>query len=308
MIKKLLVWWPDGPLSAAALVLVGMVLALAPDLFLFMIARAFLWQWALLFLLIACWNIPGRRWWSVGASVIAAILVFHPTWITEAPTERSSTNVLVVAQMNVLQTNDEHAAVVAAALSTGADLISFQEVDTVWARVLVEGLGRAYPYRVIRSASDLYGIAAFSKLPFEHAMVLDLLGHPMLDLTIVPSGGSLRCLFVHASSPGTLNSFRERNAQLDRSVNMVNASELPLLLVGDLNTVSWDQAFKRLCMHTDLAELAEGIHGTWPAMAGFGCIPLDHVLATPELAVSSVTPFSIPGSDHLGLVAVIHPR
>jgi endonuclease/exonuclease/phosphatase (EEP) superfamily protein YafD len=310
MIKKLFSWWADGPVAAGVLLAGGVVLAFAPDLFLTMLARAFLWQWALGFVVIALWNLHGRRWWTVSAAMSSAVITLWPPLATtqQAMVATNDAPMLRIAQMNVFQPNQDHDRVLSAALRSGADVISFQEVSPEWARVLEEGLRVTYPYHRTMSGMNCYGIALFSRIPFEEAAVRPLCSHPMVDAVVRTADGPVRVLSVHASSPGDYKSFRERNAQLEQLAQLINDSTLPTVLIGDLNTVSWDHAFRRLCRRADLREHSEGTTATWPSVAGMALIPLDHVLVSPELCVAQQSTFDIAGSDHRGLLASIAQR
>jgi endonuclease/exonuclease/phosphatase (EEP) superfamily protein YafD len=309
MIKKLFSWWADGPVAAGVLLAGGVVLAFAPDLFLTMLARAFLWQWALGFVVIALWNVRGQRWWSVGAALMAAALTFWPplTSIDQAG-EQSDAPLLKVAQMNVFQPNQDHAEVLTAALRSDADVISFQEVSPLWAEILERGLHASYPYHRMMPGTNCYGIALFSRMPFEEAAVRQLCSRPMVDAVVRTDSGPVRVISVHASSPGDYESFRERNAQLDQLAPLINDSTLPTVLIGDLNTVSWDRAFTRLCRRAELREHSDGTTATWPSVGGFALIPIDHVLVSEQLSVAEQSTFSIAGSDHRGLLASIAQR
>jgi endonuclease/exonuclease/phosphatase (EEP) superfamily protein YafD len=165
-----------------------------------------------------------------------------------------------------------------------------------------------YPYHRLMAGTNCYGIALFSKLPFEQAQVLDLLERPMVEAVVRTVHGPVRVLCVHATSPGSYWHFRQRNAQLERLAGLINASTLPTVLVGDLNTVTWDHALGRLCRRAGLHEHPECTNATWPSLAGMALIPLDHVLVTAQLHVSSLDSFRIAGSDHRGLMAVINLR
>ncbi|MBK9759334.1 MAG: endonuclease/exonuclease/phosphatase family protein [Flavobacteriales bacterium] len=309
MMKKLLSWWADGPVAAGVLLSVAVVLAFAPDHFLPMLARAFLVQWAVAFGLIAVWNLPQRRWWTGGASMLALALTLWPTMDPveqEVPLE--GPDVLRVAQMNLLQPNDDHAEVLEEALATGADVISFQEVSPEWAQVLKVNLKSAYPFHRSMPGTNCYGIALFSKIPFEQVEVKQLCRRPMVEAMVRTPNGLIRLFCVHATSPGNYTCFRERNEQLDMLATLINSSSIPTILIGDLNTVGWDKALARLCNRTGLREHSKSTGATWPSIAGMALIPLDHVLVTRQLSVSSLDSFRISGSDHRGLVSTIQAR
>jgi endonuclease/exonuclease/phosphatase (EEP) superfamily protein YafD len=309
MIRKLLSRWTDGPFSAGILLAFGCVIAFAPDPFLLMLARAFIRQWSLVFLGIALFAYLTRRLWSGGAALMIALLLAFPPHRTEQARLSDNGRELVrVTQMNVFQPNDDHADVIAAALATDADVISFQEVSPAWALVLQQELAGRYPFHRLVPGNNCYGIALFSRLPFLRIDVLPLARRSMLSAEVATPEGPVRLLSVHATSPGSYAHFKERNDQLDRLATLVNESAMPVVLFGDLNAVSWDHAFVRLCDRTGLREERGSTQATWPSIAGFALIPLDHILVTKQLAVTGLGVFSISGSDHRGITATIRSR
>lgn len=298
----------DG-IRAAALLAAGTLLAFGPDHHLLMMARAFLWPCTALFALLCLAALLKRWWWSAAAALLAAILVgTPPRAIVQAAPPPGAPVLLRVAQMNLLQHNDRHAAVVAAALGTGADVIAFQEVDTAWANALSAGLADAYPHRCLQPAVDLFGIALFSRLPLAPAVVRDLLGSPMIAATVRTPAGPVDVLAVHARSPDRHAHFRRRNEQFRALAAQAAGCSDPLVLVGDLNAVGWDDALVDLCIGTGLREHPGNLRPSWPAFAGLALAPIDHVLVRGGLALGRLDHFTIPGSDHLGLVADIVQR
>ena len=77
------------------------------------------------------------------------------------------------------------------------------------------------------------------------------------------------------------------------------------MVVGDLNTVSWDRAMWRLCSSSGLRVGTVPHEPTFPSVLGLALIPIDHVLVSPGAAVVRSSTFVIPGSDHRGLIADI---
>lgn len=310
MSRRIGVDFTDGPVVAGVLLAGACTITFAPDPFVLMIVRAFQWQWVLVAAGLACAALLSRWWWTAAAAGAGTLLMAFPVCTPTDPQTvgAMSRDLVHVAQMNVLQPNDDHADVIVVARSTGADVISFQEVSPAWGRALSQGLAEDYPFHHIVPGSNCYGIALFSRLPFERITTVDLGGHPMLLAEVRTPCGPVRLLCVHATSPGSWKQFRERNAQLDELAALVNDSPVPVVLFGDLNTVSWDHAFRRLCARTGLREHGGDRRATWPSMAGIALIPLDHVLVSRELAVGEFSIFSIPGSDHRGVAAVIRSR
>lgn len=308
--KKLLARWPEGPMGAGLLLALATILAFAPDQFLLMMARAFLLQWSIAFVLLALVAAVTRRWWTLAAALVSAVLVLLPPLrtIQEAAVPESGPELLRVAQLNVLQPNRHHADVIAAALGSNADVLSFQEVSPAWSAALEQGLAARYPYHTAVPGTNCYGIALFSRLPFDAVHVRRSGRRPFVDAVVRTPQGPVRVLAVHTASPGSMSSFAARNHTLQELAELTRDPELSTILIGDLNTVPWDSAFQHLCRRGGLREEAQGERATWPSALGCALIPLDHILTTGHLYASARSTFRIPGSDHRGLVATIHRR
>jgi endonuclease/exonuclease/phosphatase (EEP) superfamily protein YafD len=214
---------------------------------------------------------------------------------------------LRVAQFNVLQPNGQRSEVIEAIRATNAELVSIQEVDAAWAAALIDGLGREFPFHHVVPRSDCYGIALFSRLPFEHVTTVEVQGTPFIEAVVPADAQRVRVLAVHATSPTSLRHHQRRNAQLRELSKLLTDSHLPTVLVGDLNTVHWDEAFRALCVGSGSRPVVPPSSRTWPARGPFALIPLDHVLLSPGMGYSSLALCDIPGSDHRGLVADIFP-
>jgi endonuclease/exonuclease/phosphatase (EEP) superfamily protein YafD len=236
----------------------------------------------------------------------AVIILIHTQVPALAPTTRMGHG-LRVAQFNVLQPNGQRSEVIEAIRATNAELVSIQEVDAAWAAALIDGLGREFPFHHVVPRSDCYGIALFSRLPFEHVTTVEVQGTPFIEAVVPADAQRVRVLAVHATSPTSLRHHQRRNAQLRELSKLLTDSHLPTVLVGDLNTVHWDEAFRALCVGSGSRPVVPPSSRTWPARGPFALIPLDHVLLSPGMGYSSLALCDIPGSDHRGLVADIFP-
>ncbi|MCC7502331.1 MAG: endonuclease/exonuclease/phosphatase family protein [Flavobacteriales bacterium] len=301
--KKLLIRKDRDVLVAALILTVATGLAFAPDAFLPMLARAFLLEWVLVFVIILAWAIWRRQAWTGAASAMACLMVLLQLDAPVAPSVWQRTDAsLRVAQMNLLQPNRRHAEVVRLALESDADVISFQEVSEAWAEVLEQELGQTYPFHRIVPGVHCYGIALFSRLPVERLNVLVLEDTPVIEAVVSSSKGPVRVFSVHASSPGSWSDHRRRNAQLKQLSTIVKSDAMPTVVVGDLNTVGWDKAMWRLCVNSGLRIGTSSTSPTFPSLFGLALIPIDHLLVSPGAAVVASRTFFIPGSDHRGLI------
>lgn len=304
--RKLLLRKDRDVFFAVTLLALATGLAFAPDAFLPMLARAFLMEWAAVFAVLLVWALWRRRAWIGSASALALVMILCQVDAPVAPVlrERSAAS-LRVAHLNLLQPNRRHAEVVRLALESGADVISFQEVSATWAVVLERDLSAAYPFHRVVPGDQCYGIALFSRSPLQRLDVLSLEDTPVIDAVVLSSDGPVRVISVHANSPGTWSDHRRRNAQLVQLASIVRGEHLPTIVVGDLNTVSWDRAMWRLCVNSGLRVGTSSTTPTFPSLFGLALIPIDHMLVSPGTSVVHSASFFIPGSDHRGLIADI---
>jgi endonuclease/exonuclease/phosphatase (EEP) superfamily protein YafD len=299
---------PLRTLLPALILLVGaVVLAFAPDAYLFMLARAFLMQWCLILGAVALLFLWHRNGWTSASAAIGCILILpHYQAPPSSTTTVGDVPDLRVAQMNVFQMNLKHADVLRCALNADADVLSVQEVDAAWAEALRSGLEQHYPFMHLVPQGNCYGMALFSKHPFTEVHTRMVSEVPYIDALLCTPDGPLRVLSVHATSPITHDHFRRRDAVLRSVASRIAAQHVPTVMIGDLNTVHWDGAYKRFRAQSGLRPVNTPGMRTWPHLGPLALIPLDHVLVSPGMGASDVRHFTIPGSDHRGILASIH--
>jgi endonuclease/exonuclease/phosphatase (EEP) superfamily protein YafD len=284
----------------------GCGLAFAPDSFPAMLARAFLPWWAVLFLGLAALAMARGRWWWSASGFIAAALVAAPLRVpVPDPVGKDGGSGLRVATMNLWQVNGRRSDAVRSAVATDADVIAFQEVNAIWAAALEEGLAVRYPYRRAVPREDCYGIALFSRFPIGAIRVAEVEGTPFILADAETDGGTVRICAAHAASPTSLMDFRRRNAQLRWLAREMGASDHPMLVIGDLNTVHWDDAYRRLCRASGGRPASTPLDITWPSFGPLALIPIDHVLLRGPVEPAALSTFEVAGSDHRGIVADI---
>lgn len=294
----------SGPVLMAAILALACVLSFAPDAYLPMLVRAFLVEWILFFLGLAGLLAWKRQWWSVWASISGALflLVQVPAPILPGSGARSGPSIRVL-HMNVLQPNMSTREAISEALECDADVISVQEVDAHWAQELGAGLRSAYPFAHVEARSNCYGVALFSRLPFVRVGTIMGNSAPAIEAVFNLHGSIVRVISVHASSPISYGHFQLRNRQLDRLARYVAESDTATIVVGDLNTVPWDDAYVRFCARAGLRSTTSVGHRTWPSFGPLALIPLDHMMLSHGPEPIAISTFHVPGSDHRGLLA-----
>lgn len=301
----------SGPLRtlipATLLLAVAVALAFAPDAYLPMLARAFLLQWCLAFGAVAVLMLWRGHWWSAAASFLGCVLILPQYQLpvsTTGTTEGGPS--LRIAQINVFQMNLKRDEVLHCALASGAEVLSVQEVDTGWATALRDGLAVTHPYMHVVPRGDCYGMALFSKHPITDVHTRSVADVPYIEAMLRTPDGAVRVLSVHATSPISYSHFQRRNAMLRAVAARIAAQEVPTVMIGDLNTVHWDGAYKRFRAQSGMRPVNTPGLRTWPHLGPLALIPIDHVFVSPGIVATGVQHFTIPGSDHRGLRATIH--
>ena len=292
--------------ATGGVLVVASVIAFAPDAYLPMLVRSFLPWWVLSFMVLGMWNLF-RRNRSTGLVCAATSLLMMPGLDTpiEAPITPISGRGLRIVHVNVYQPNEQHDQVIARLLAQEADVIGVQEVSSEWRSALLEGLSGSYPYHRISARSNCYGIALFSRIPLNEVHVFDLEGSPAIEAILPCDDDQVHLFFVHAASPGDPGAYDRRGRQFDRLEERLASIVDPCAVIGDLNATPWDPSLVRLCQRGLLRTTASVFSPTWPAVVGLPLIPIDHLLVRQAVHIGEVDTFTIPGSDHRGLNALI---
>lgn len=208
---------------------------------------------------------------------------------------------LRVVALNVHTPNRQHDRVVAYLRETEADVIVALEVDSRWARAL-EALNDRYPHRVVEAREDNFGIVLLSRKPILQSEVVDLPGSevPSIHVTLNVDGVHLPVLGTHPVPPANSVHAAERNRQLASIAIWAASHSGKAVVLGDLNTTPWSPHFGRLLAegHLVRAHPRWGVVPTWMADHPWVALPLDHVLVSPEIGVTSVEVGPDVGSDH----------
>lgn len=289
---------------ATGLLTIAVVAAFAPDAYLPMLLRAFLLPGTLalgLLALIAFWR--KARWVALSAGAGMLLMGAQVRTLDRVHLVDADGTAFRVFHMNVLQPNTAYATAIDQALASNADLISVQEVGPSWAAQLTERLAERYPYAHMEPRINCYGIALFSRVPFRSVHTITLQGAPFIEAELEVEGRPVRVLAVHTSSPISYGHFQRRNLQLAALGDRLAQGDTATIVVGDLNTVPWDQAYRRFCARSGLRSTTPATQRTWPSVGPLALIPLDHLLLSPGIVPTALRTVHIPGSDHKGLLA-----
>lgn len=185
------------------------------------------------------------------------------------------------------------------------ELLVLQEVNKRWIQEL-SSLNAEYPYNVVRSREDNFGIAIYSRLPILNSEFLYLGGSsvPSIQASFQLESRQLTLITSHTLPPLNQQYFDTRNAQIRAVSDLANSIEGPLVLVGDLNITPWSAFYKPLISDSKLFSARDGfgVIPTWPASFIAMGIPIDHVLVSEHFIVKDFYSGNSVGSDHLPIV------
>ncbi len=264
----------------------------------------FRWQYLIASILIAAWAIWLRQRRILALSLptllLNVLLIGQLAWHPEV--DRASVAhdfSLRVVSLNVHQSNTDKQAVLDYLLGTDADVLFLMEVDEPWIAALA-ALQVKYPHQVVQARDDNFGVALFSRLPWQQAGIISLgqAGLPSIEMRLSHQGRELVLIGTHTLPPMGRRWARLRNGQLADLAEHVRQISDPVLVVGDFNATPWSTGLRRATAGTlGYRSLAAPWRPTWQARSILA-IPIDHVLATAPLVITTRAVGPEVGSDH----------
>jgi len=260
-----------------------------------------------------------RRWaMALFTAGIAATLGLHAwlglAWCCRAPVPTAQsgltqiaaggTRSLTVLALNTWDKHREPERLVRYLATAPADVVVLTEFGQSKRPLLAE-LKAAYPYQATCSDARHCSTALLSRLPLEESGVggISAIGPEFVWARLE---GSLTIVGTHVHRPSRNPWLHERQmAALGLFLRRIDG---PVVLAGDLNTSPWSGSFRRLRAVANLASFSI-LTPTWPAWPiALPQVALDHILVSPELAVTASGTGPAVGSDHLPVWAQLERR
>ncbi len=243
---------------------------------------------------------------ALGAAVIFNAIFVLP-WYFSA--DLASDGVpLKLIHANVHTSNTEYSRLVEFVTRESPDIFFMQEVSPSWidgTRELLED----YPYAYAEPRDGNFGIAVFSRIPFDSVTHIDSppLGYPTILASVTIGDRPLTIISSHPPPPIGRHLFDARNKQLRDIAKLANQIDGDLVLLGDFNVSLWCPRFRQLEKSTGLKNARQGfgVLPTWPTFMPFAMIPIDHALVSSGIGVSDIRSGDSIGSDHLPLIVTL---
>ena len=258
---------------------------------------------------------PTRSRWVIGAAVVALIwngAAVLP-WYFARPT-RPSAVTFKAFSLNVLHQNQRFTDVVQLVRRERPLIAVFQEVTEPWPEKLAPLRAEfAHHFR-----ADGLQMEIFSRMPIDNpkiTVVGEMRG--FVQFRVRHESNDVVVFASHTYPPVALGAegFRWRNEQLIQTMprHINTFSNLPVLVLGDLNTTMWSWAYRELIRQTGLRNARQGF-GVCPTLGDehrwmkLLALPYDHCLVNQRLAVAAFRTGPFVGSDHLPIIAELSVR
>lgn len=256
-------------------------------------------QAGLVLIAIALWKRMNKR--AIALILLAGLnyafvlpLYFGKPAATEGKTVRAML-------INLYAGNGNSEQVLAFIRKADPDLLVLEEVTTKWANELAV-LNNDYPYNLVETREDPFGIMLLSKHSLRNAEIVEIgdAGVPSITADVYFPLGEISIIATHPVPPIGSAYSRSRNTQLAMLPEVVAAQPRPVLLIGDLNTTPWSPWFSSLVDHSGLKNSMKGFgfQPTWPTGMPWMKIPLDHMLHSEEIVIHNRMVGPDVGSDH----------
>ena len=251
----------------------------------------------------------------LAAIYIQSVRIF-PYWfgekaVPDAAQNFSEEDSFSLLLSNVLITNRESGKLIKAVKDADPDLFLAMEVDQWWLEEL-EVLKQDYPYVMEQPNDEAYGMALYSRLPLKEKQqkYLNHKNVPSFHTRVqLESGKEFMFHAVHPVAPMPSDKYPDNEGEEEVALlkvgDMVVKDEVPSLVAGDFNDVSWSHTARLFGKSGDLknVRIGRGLYNTFDANSMIMRWPLDHFFVTEEFHLADLKRLGKVGSDHFPVYA-----
>lgn len=204
---------------------------------------------------------------------------------------------------NVLMSNRSSRPLIDIVEEYDPDIFLALETDRWWIAEIGNALKDRYPYRIQEPLENTYGMILLSRNeliePHVRYLVQDTVPSIISDVRL-PNGGMFRLYGIHPTPPIPGVDTEERDAELMVVAKLVDKSDLPAIVFGDLNDVAWSgttRQFRHVGKMLD-PRRGRGTYSTFHADYRWLRYPLDHIFHSKEFRLVEMVRLPAWGSDH----------
>jgi endonuclease/exonuclease/phosphatase (EEP) superfamily protein YafD len=234
------------------------------------------------------------------------IAPYSPLWAPESLEAKNKNLARKISflAVNVLQDNQDPKKLLHYISKKKPQVILLLEVNQRWFGDLKE-LKKSHPHSIQHPLENEYGIALYSALPLENAVVKFLIESdvPSIETTVIlASKEKIKVFALHPKPPRPQDGpTTERDAELVMIAKAVQKESMPVVVLGDLNDVAWSHTTRLFTRISGLLDprIGRGPFATFPAKYPLLRFPLDYVFHSKELRLVDIQVLGEMGSDHL---------
>ncbi|GAB3936801.1 endonuclease/exonuclease/phosphatase family protein [Mucilaginibacter myungsuensis] len=217
------------------------------------------------------------------------------------PAGDNNINLLIA---NVYQYNRRSADYLKLIQNCDPDVILMVETDNWWEQQLTS-IEEKYPYQIKMPLANTYGMLLYSRLELVNGAVHFLVEDdiPSIEVNVKLRSGQLVKLYcLHPQPP--VPQENPRSTERDKEILMVGqkakCSDIPVLVVGDLNDVAWSYTTELFCKTSGLLDprRGRGFYNSFNAKYFFLRFPLDHIFCSTDFTLTAIERMPHCGSDH----------
>lgn len=239
---------------------------------------------------------------ALAVTCVNATLLVSVLWTDRFVAELSQTtdnkNTVKVVSANVLTSNAKYQKALQVLTRDDPDIIALTETNDLWIQSL-RSLEDAYPYSIKHPRSDNFGMAVFSKNPFDAEIIA--VGKYKLPLGVL-NFEHFDLLVAHPLPPISRSYMQDNRRYIAALSDLALNAERPVLIAGDLNSTIYVASIKPL-MQSGLEKVRLGLFSyTWPTHVPLLGIQIDHFFSSGIVEASGQVLSGI-GSDHYPIQA-----
>ena len=206
-----------------------------------------------------------------------------------------------VLLINVLQENEDHAAVLARIRDSEADVVFLSETNARW-REALSPLEADYPHTYLLDKEAHNGLLFYSRYPIrevqERYFCQDHV--PSLTVDMDVEGREVRLYCIHPRPPRPRDDTQHLDDELMIVADELREQHRPAMVIGDFNEVGWSWMVKEFKQHAGLCDpkRGRGLYNSYGAQNPFLAWPLDHAFVTDDFRLLGIHRLRPCGSDH----------
>ena len=234
------------------------------------------------------------------------ILPFTSIWKKQVLSIRKEINGNGISIMiaNVYQDNTNYKGCLNEINKANPDIVLLLETGPKW-EMETNSLEKDFPYTIKAPLDNTYGMLLYSKLPLEDGLIKFLVEDeiPSIHVQVVlPNEKRIQLYAVHPTPPVPTENptSMERDKELLLIADLAKKSDIPVIVIGDLNDVAWSFTTELFLKMSGLLDprRGRGFFNTFNAHYPFLRFPLDHAFISVDFKLLKIKRLNNFNSDH----------